>query len=92
MYADDTILLSETREDLQKQLDVFQNYCKLWHLEKNSDKTKIMIFGKGKQPGNIHFIYDGHKLEIVKNFKYLEVFLAGKDLLAIILNNYMRGY
>ena len=78
LYADDTILLSETREDLQNQLDVFQNYCKLWHLKVNSDKTKIMIFGKGKQPSNIHFIYDGHELEIVKNFKYLGVFFSRK--------------
>lgn len=48
LYADDTILLSESHDDLKYQLDVFQRYCKNWHLKVNSDKTKIVIFNKGR--------------------------------------------
>ena len=30
LYADDTILLAETSNDLQKSLDNFANYCREW--------------------------------------------------------------
>ena len=41
LYADDTVIMSETKEDLQKQLDVFSEYCKFWQLKVNVEKTKI---------------------------------------------------
>ena len=27
LYADDTVLMAETHEDLQKQLNIFHDYC-----------------------------------------------------------------
>jgi hypothetical protein len=44
LYADDTVIMSETKEDLQKQLDVFSEYCKFWQLKVNVEKTKILFF------------------------------------------------
>ena len=44
LYADDTVIMSETKEDLQKQLDVFSEYCKFWQLKVNVEKTKILVF------------------------------------------------
>jgi chromosomal replication initiation ATPase DnaA len=35
LYADDTLLFSETYEEMQNLLDVFSDYCKLWKLEVN---------------------------------------------------------
>jgi hypothetical protein len=34
LYADDTVLMSETRDDLQYQLNCFQRYCEEWKLHK----------------------------------------------------------
>ena len=44
MYADDLILISETKEVLQNQIDKLCEYCVKWKLNINTKKTKIMIF------------------------------------------------
>ena len=44
LYADDTVLLSETKEGMQQSLDIFQLYCDLWKLDVNINKTKVMVF------------------------------------------------
>ena len=44
LYADDTVLLSETYEGMQNMLNIFNDYCKLWKLEININKTKTIIF------------------------------------------------
>ena len=46
LYADDLVLLSKTREGLQKQLHNLDEYCKKWSLKINLSKTKILIFNK----------------------------------------------
>jgi hypothetical protein len=43
-------LLAETANDLQTQLDAFYEYCNLWKLKVNADKTKVMVFGNGRLP------------------------------------------
>ena len=73
LYADDTVLMSETAKDLQKQLDIFYNYSCYWHLKVNNEKTKIIVFGRGRKLHNVHFKYDGNDVEIVDTFKYLGV-------------------
>ena len=35
MYADDLVLISTSRDDLQRSLDALQNYCEKWKLEIN---------------------------------------------------------
>jgi hypothetical protein len=37
LYADDTVLMTETPEDLQKQLNIFHDYCLAWKLKANID-------------------------------------------------------
>jgi hypothetical protein len=44
LYADDTFLMAETDEDLQKQLNIFHDYCLACKLKVNIDKTKILFF------------------------------------------------
>ena len=48
LYADDTVVMAETAEQLQKALDGVGEYCALWDLKVNIDKTKIIVFSKGK--------------------------------------------
>ena len=38
-YADDIVLLSTTKEGLQKALDTVQEYCNTWSLKINNSKT-----------------------------------------------------
>ena len=67
LYADDTVLLAESAENLQSILNVFQDYCKLWKLKINVDKSKVVIFSNGRVP-NKDFILNGEKLEKVTEF------------------------
>ena len=76
MYADDTILISESAEDLQYMLNIFANYCNQWKLKINIDKSKILIFSKGRINNSEKFYFGGKEIEIVKNYKYLGVIFA----------------
>jgi hypothetical protein len=38
LYADDTTILSETEDDMQYALAIFEKYCHLWKLK---EKEKI---------------------------------------------------
>lgn len=78
LYADDTILLSETPFNLQCQLNHFADYCEKWKLKVNIGKTKIMIFAKGQHLKSVlpKFRYMGNLIEIVQYFKYLGVYFS----------------
>ena len=53
LYADDTALLSERPNELQNQLNSFQNYSEVWKLKVNVEKTKVVCFGSGRLPANL---------------------------------------
>lgn len=76
LYADDTALLAESKNDLQKQLDSLYNYCELWKLKVNVNKSKIVVFSKGRPLSNIEFKYNNTVLEIVNEFTYLGVIFS----------------
>ena len=44
IYADDTVVLSETAEDMQNALDAMNEYCNAYGLKINTDKTKVVVF------------------------------------------------
>ena len=44
LFADDIILLSSSKNGLQKALDVVDKYCTKWRLRFNMSKSNIMIF------------------------------------------------
>ena len=72
LYADDTILIGESENDLQLKLDYFSEYCLKWRLNVNVEKTKIVIFGR-KPRRSCLFKYREQCIEIVDEFKYLGV-------------------
>ena len=63
-------------EDLQKQLNIFHDYCLAWKLKVNIDKTKIVCFTNGRLPQNLQFTYSNSEIEIVKEFNYLGLLLT----------------
>jgi len=77
MYADDTVLLSESAVGLQKGLASLEVYCNRWNLKVNIQKTKIVVFGSRQGQANYIFTYNGIKLEIVQCYKYLGVLFNG---------------
>jgi hypothetical protein len=73
-FADDAILFSYKPESLQSMLTDVENYSNEFNLRLNVNKTKIMIFEKGRKSTYNFFLYNT-KIEIVESFKYLGVYL-----------------
>ena len=69
-YADDLVILCETAEELQTQINNLVKYCEENFLLLNTKKTKVMIFHKGLLPKQDIFLND-IILEVVNKFKYL---------------------
>ena len=65
LYGDDTIILSENERDLQTDLDSVQEYCTKFKLIVNINKTKIIIFSRGKVRRFTTFKYGCDIIEVV---------------------------
>ena len=71
LYADDTMVLAESAAQLQKALDGLNNYCNKWALKVNIDKTKVVIFSKGKIRKHKSFAFGTNTVEVVDDYVYL---------------------
>ena len=76
LFADDTVLMSYSKNGLQKLLDNLYMYCTTWGISVNTEKTVVMVFKKGNRQENVEFVYNGTKLTVVSKFKYLGVVLS----------------
>ena len=72
LYADDTIIMAESPNELQLALNAVNDYCKTWKLKINIDKTKIIRFTKNKTQMPVqNFWLNGEKVELVDSYVYL---------------------
>ena len=73
-YADDLVLFSRKRCDIQKALAVLADYCDDNKLDLNVSKTKVMKFRRGGRISKQDvFLYKSKPLEIVNYMEYLGV-------------------
>ena len=70
LYADDTIIMAESANDLQLALDALSEYCQTWKLMINIEKTKVIRF-ENKPTGPQDFWLNGNKVEMVDSYVYL---------------------
>ena len=73
LYADDTEIMSETEGGLQQALHNFEQYCDLWKLKVNIQKTKFVIFSKRKYKGKRSFKLYDENIDIVDPYTFLVV-------------------
>ena len=73
MYADDTIVLAESPEQLQLALNAVHQYCQDWNLTVNTSKTKIVIFSQAKVHNFPAFLFGHNLIEVVDDYTYLGV-------------------
>jgi len=80
MYADDVVLMAETKEDLQKMLDIVTSYSKKWRFRVNPKKGKseVMLFGSKPRKTNVErkWMLAGVEIEETDSYKYLGVDLV----------------
>ena len=73
-FADDMVVLGETPEDLQNNLNEIYKYCDQWGLEIYTIKTKVVVFRRRGGLGADEFwTYNGTELQTVNDFNYLGV-------------------
>ena len=70
-WANDLVLFTKSKEDLDKLLKTLEEYCNENELSINTKKTKCMIFNKTGRLIRRPFYLHGVKLEIVRCYKYL---------------------
>lgn len=82
LYADDTVVYSESREGLVDAITRLSEWCRSNGIAINKDKTKMMKFRKGgrlakrdtqTEEGTPTFHLDGTPIEMVKEYVYLGV-------------------
>ena len=74
LYADDTVLFSDSENDMQCALNAFKEYCDEWRLTVNIEKTKIVVFSGGQQ--KYKFMFDDLEIEVTKELKYLGIYFT----------------
>lgn len=73
LYADDTILLAEDQQSLQRALNALFEYCERWKLTVNTVKTQVVVFSRGTVRLRPVFWYGGTQLKVVDHYVYLGV-------------------
>ena len=66
LYTGDAVLLSDTKDGLQKALDALSEYCVQW---KHRKTTKVLVFNSRKNE-YVRFMYGEGQPEIVNSFTH----------------------
>ena len=92
LFADDMIMLSTSINGMQKCFDNLKVYCDKWQLGVSIKKTKILALSSNeKVPPKIQFHYDGMKVEIMKNHKYLDSLISASGQIYQLKRNLKNG-
>ena len=77
-YADDTVLLAHTEEDLQALLNELDIRSRHFGMEINSKKTEVMVFTKtvNSDAPQFNIYLNGKKFKQVEYFNYLDCTLS----------------
>ncbi len=90
LFADDTVMLAEGEEDLQRTVNEFYSVCKRRKFKVNAGKSKVMVFERREEVTDINTAYrvrlpavvryslrlGSEKMEKVCEFKYLGTVLS----------------
>lgn len=75
-FADDLVLLSHSKDELQNNLNKLEHYCQTWRLKININKSKVMKLNLSGKLCNDTFTINGEGIECVKEYKYLGIMLT----------------
>lgn len=90
LYADDIILLANSSEEMQVMINSLEEYCSMWDLIINLQKSKIMIFGGGRRAAREKWYLGDQEIEIVSEYKYLGMILTPKLSMQKHLNERLK--
>ena len=70
LYADDTVVMSESLNGLQSALNFYNDYCKQWKLTANTKKSKVV------RQANYSFVLNDQIIDIESDYKDLGVLFS----------------
>ena len=73
LYADDIVLLSQSKKGLQNSLNALYDYCDCWKLQVNTDKSKVIVFNSNGKTFLDEFTYNDSCIETVSHYSYLGI-------------------
>ena len=77
-------LFAHSSESLQPMLNYLDQYCRTWGLTVNMNKTKVMVFERGRGT-NCNIILNNTQLEVFQVFRYTSL---SKWILVQITDSY----
>ena len=69
-YADDTVLLADSEENLQNMMDKVNEVGQLYNMKMNAKKTKAMAISRNEHKPKFNIRVDGTAVEQVGSFNY----------------------
>jgi hypothetical protein len=75
-YADDIVIISDTPEGLQSNINALHTFCCKWHLIVNASKTKVLEYSNSNLKSV--FSYNSTNIEQVDTYKYLGQVISNK--------------
>ncbi len=94
-WADDLILMSESADDLQAQIDNLYRFCSKWQLIINNLKTNVLVFNVKQCNVNQQFHVGTVPIEVATKYTYLGMLFSTKEQSKMtkyyILNNCRRA-
>ena len=76
LYADDAVLIADSKDELQLALNGINSYCSKWRMEINTSKTKVIVFRRsGIMKKDEEWFYAGERLDNVDAINYLGIVL-----------------
>ena len=73
MFADDTVLLGDSDEKLERLVQEFGRVCQRRKLSVNETKSKIMNIGKNGEENQVNISLNDRRMEEVETYRYLGV-------------------
>ena len=74
LFADDFVGLSDSKEQLQKLIDIIYSYCNKWRLKANVTKSVVMVFAIiHKEAVDGTWKWGEHDLPTVAKYTYLGI-------------------
>ena len=69
LFADDIVMVTEMKEDIQNNLKVFKEVIDEWEMRMHLGKTKVVVVSRVEEGCNVTI--DGEKIGEMHSLKYL---------------------
>ena len=79
MFADDTVLVSDTEEKLERLVQEFSSVCRRWKLTVNKSKSNVMRIGKNGEEDKENVSLNGRRMKEVVTYWYLGVDISNDN-------------